>query len=145
MATVNHCNIPDDLHYMIQKHVWVQRENDGCALIGITDVAQRLAGKIIVVTTKKVGRGLTKGQSTGTIESSKWVGPIPSPLTGEIVAVNQAPQDDPTVLNRDPYGNWIVRLQPSNWEEESGDLVTGTDGVEAYRRLLEAEGIDCGS
>ena len=144
MSIVNHCNIPEDLHYMIEKHVWVRRESDGAVLIGITDVAQKLAGKIIVVTTKKVGRAITKGQSVGTIESSKWVGPIPSPLTGEIGAVNAAPQADPTILNRDPYANWIVRLQPANWEEESGELVTGTEGVEAYRRLLQAEGIDCG-
>jgi len=104
-----------------------------------------LAGKIIVVTTKKVGRAIASGQSVGTIESSKWVGPIPSPLTGEIVAVNSAPQEDPAILNRDPYSNWIVRLQPSNWEGESGELVTGSEGVDTYRRLLQAEGIDCGS
>ncbi|MGA2872954.1 MAG: glycine cleavage system protein GcvH [Candidatus Dormibacteria bacterium] len=145
MATINNCNIPDDLHYMINQHMWVRRQSDGSVLLGITDVAQKLAGKIVAVTTKKVGRAITKGQSTGTIESSKWVGPIPSPLTGEIVAVNGAPQEDPTMLNRDPYGNWIVRLRPSLWDQESGELVTGPDGVEAYRRLLEREGIDCGS
>ncbi len=145
MTVVNNCNIPDDLHYLVEKHIWVQRQSDGAVAIGITDVAQKLAGKIIVVTTKRVGRAITSGQSVGTIESSKWVGPIPSPLTGEIVAVNSVPQEDPTILNRDPYANWIVRLQPSNWEGESDELVTGTEGVDAYRRLLQAEGIDCGS
>jgi len=145
VTVVNNCNIPDDLHYLIEKHIWVQRQSDGAVFIGITDVAQKLAGKIIVVTTKKVGRAIASGQSVGTIESSKWVGPIPSPLTGEIVAVNSAPQEDPAILNRDPYSNWIVRLQPSNWEGESGELVTGGEGVDTYRRLLQAEGIDCGS
>lgn len=145
MTVVNNCNLPDDLHYLIEKHIWVQREGDGAALIGITDVAQKLAGKIIVITTKKVGRAIAAGQSVGTIESSKWVGPIPSPLTGEIVAVNPGPQEDPASLNRDPYSNWIVRLQPTNWDEESAQLETGSKGVEAYRRLLQAEGIDCGN
>lgn len=145
MTVVNNCNIPDDLHYLVEKHIWVQRQSDGAVAIGITDVAQKLAGKIIVVTTKRVGRAIASGQSVGTIESSKWVGPIPSPLTGEIVAINSVPQEDPTILNRAPYANWIVRLQPSNWEGESGELVTGTEGVDAYRRLLQAEGIDCGS
>lgn len=145
MTVVNNCNLPDDLHYLIEKHIWVQRQSDGAVLIGITDVAQKLAGKIIVVTTKKVGRAIASGQSVGTIESSKWVGPIPSPLTGEIVAVNGAPQEDPGSLNRDPYSNWIVRLRPADWDGESGQLATGIEGVEAYRRLLQAEGIDCGN
>jgi glycine cleavage system H protein len=145
MSTVNNCNIPDDLLYQVDKHVWVRPEPDGSVLIGMTDVAQKLAGKIIVVTPKRVGRSVTRGQSAGTVESSKWVGPVPSPLSGQIVAVNDRPQTDPAVLNADPYGNWIVRLQPSAWEEERGGLVTGPEGVEAYRRLLVTEGIDCGS
>ena len=145
MTTVNNCNIPDDLLYQIEKHVWVKRDDDGTARLGITDPAQKLAGKIIVVTPKKVGRTITRGQSAGTVESSKWVGPVPSPLSGEIVAVNQVPLDKPTALNADPYGNWIVKLAPTNWDEEAKDLVTGEQGVEAYRALLQAEGIDCGT
>ena len=145
MATVNNCNIPDDLLYQVDKHVWVKREADGTVRIGITDPAQKLAGKIIVVTPKKVGRTITRGQSAGTIESSKWVGPIPSPISGEIVEVNEEPQSKPTALNADPYSNWIVRVTPSKWDEEAQDLVTGQPGVEAYRALLEAQGIDCGT
>ncbi len=145
MTTVNNCNLPDDLMYLVDKHVWIRPEPDGTALIGITDVAQKLAGKIIVVTPKRAGRTVTKGQSAGTVESSKWVGPVPCPLTGEIVEVNETPQGNPAILNEDPYGNWIVRLRPSAWEDEKGDLASGPDGIEAYRRLLVAEGIDCGS
>ena len=73
------------------------------------------------------------------------MGPIPSPLSGEIVAINEVPLAQPTALNADPYTNWIVRLAPSNWDEEAKDLVTGEQGVETYRALLEAEGIDCGT
>lgn len=145
MTTVNNCNIPDDLLYQVDKHVWVKQEPDGSARIGITDPAQKLAGKIIVVTPKKVGRTITRGQSAGTIESSKWVGPIPSPISGEIVEVNDAPQSDPGALNGDPYSNWIVRVAPSNWEQESKDLVGGEAGVEAYREFLVGQGIDCGA
>ena len=145
MTTVNNCNIPDNLLYQIEKHVWVKRDEDGTVRIGITDPAQKLAGKIIVVTPKRVGRTIARGQSAGTVESSKWVGPIPSPLSGEIVAVNEVPLDNPAALNADPYGNWIVKLAPANWDEEAVDLVTGDQGVEAYRALLGAEGIDCGT
>ncbi len=145
MTTVNNCNIPDDLLYQVDKHVWVKQEADGTARIGITDPAQKLAGKIIVVTPKKVGRTITRGQSAGTIESSKWVGPIPSPISGEIVEVNDAPQSNPTALNEDPYSNWIVRVAPSSWDDEAKDLATGDSGVEAYREFLVAQGIDCGA
>ena len=145
MTTVNNCDIPDDLLYQVEKHVWVKRDADASAWIGITDVAQKLAGKIIVVTPKKEGRAITRGQSVGTVESSKFVGPVPSPLTGEIVAVNAALAENPGILNQDPYGNWIVRLVPADWDEESKELLTGPEGVQAYRRLLDAEGIDCAS
>ena len=145
MSTVNNCNLPDDLLYQVDKHVWVRPDPDGSVLVGITDVAQKLAGKIIVVTPKRAGRTVARGQSAGTIESSKWVGPVPCPLTGEIVDVNETPQANPAVLNEDPYGNWIIRLRPSAWEEEKGELAAGPEGIEAYRRLLVAEGIDCRS
>ncbi len=145
MTTVNNCNLPDDLYYLVDKHVWVRPEPDGTVLIGIDDVAQKLAGKIIVVTPKRAGRPVTRGQSAGTVESSKWVGPVPTPLSGEIVEVNEKPQASPGILNDDPYGNWIVRLRPSAWDDEKGDLANGPEGIEAYRELLVAEGIDCGS
>ena len=145
MTTVNNCDIPDDLLYQVEKHVWVKRDADASAWIGITDVAQKLAGKIIVVTPKKEGRAITRGQSVGTVESSKFVGPVPSPLTGEIVAVNVALAENPGILNQDPYGNWIVRLVPADWDEESKELLSGPEGIQAYRRLLDAEGIDCAS
>ncbi len=145
MTTVNNCDIPDDLLYQVEKHVWVKRDADASAWIGITDVAQKLAGKIIVVTPKKEGRAITRGQSVGTVESSKFVGPVPSPLTGEIVAVNAALAENPGILNQDPYGNWIVRLVPADWDEESKELLSGPEGIQAYRRLLDAEGIDCAS
>lgn len=143
MAIINNCNIPEDLFYSVEKHVWVSRDPDGSARIGITDVAQKLAGKIIVVTPKRPGRTITRGQSAGTVESSKWVGPVPSPLSGQILDVNPAPVSNPSLLNQDPYGNWIIRLAPSSWDDDVQELVTGAEGVEAYRRLLQAEGIDC--
>ena len=144
MTTVNNCNLPDDLLYLVDKHVWVKPEDGGTALVGIDDVAQKLAGKIIVVTPKRAGRTVAKGQSAGTVESSKWVGPVPCPLSGEIVEANEAPQANPGILNDDPYGNWIVRIRPSAWEEEKGELAAGPEGIEAYRQFLVAEGIDCG-
>lgn len=143
MAIVNGCNLPDDLWYLVEKHVWLRPEPDGTATVGIDAVAAKLAGKVIVVTPKRVGRPLARGQSVATMESSKWVGPVPAPVSGELVAVNDAVMARPGLLNDDPYANWIARLRPSNWEAEQSDLARGPEGIEQYRQLLVREGISC--
>jgi glycine cleavage system H protein len=143
MTVVVGCNIPEDLYYLVEKHVWARRDGD-LVVVGLTDVAQHLAKGIISVTTKRAGKSLAKGKSIGTVESSKWVGPVPAPVGGEIVEVNEALSADPGLLNRDPYGEgWIGKLRPDDWDADSQDLVTGSDGVAAYQAFLEQEGISC--
>jgi glycine cleavage system H protein len=146
MATVSNCNLPDDLYYIVEKHVWARREDDGLVTVGMTDVAQNLAKTIISVTPKAAGKTVAKSRSLATVESGKWVGPVPSPVAGEIVEVNEAVVRAPATLNEDPYGEgWIARLRPDDWDADAADLVTGADGIEAYRAFLEAEGIECES
>ncbi len=143
MATANGCDLPDDLYYFVEKHIWVRRDGDE-VVMGLTDVAQHLAGKVIAVTIKKVGRTLAKGQSAATVESSKWVGPVPTPVGGEIVAVNSDLVADPELLNRDCYGaGWVVRMRAGSWDEDSATLVTGATGITAYEAFLAREGISC--
>lgn len=143
MTTVRGCNIPDDLHYLVEKHVWARREGD-LVTVGLTDVAQNLAKAVLSVSLKKPGKKVVKGKSVATVESSKWVGPVPSPVTGEVVEVNDAIASTPGTINTDPYGDgWIARLRADDWEADAGDLVTGADGVAAYEQFLDAEGIVC--
>ena len=143
MTTVRGCNIPEDLHYLVDKHVWARVDGEEI-VVGLSDVAQRLSKTVVSVTLKSAGKQVAKGKSLATVESSKWVGPVPSPVTGEIVAVNQALAGAPGTLNRDPYGDgWIARIRPEDWAADSQALVTGAPGVEAYQRFLEAEGIVC--
>lgn len=143
MTTVRGCNIPDDLHYLVEKHVWARREDD-VVTVGLTDVAQNLAKAILSVSLKKPGKKVVKGKSVATVESSKWVGPVPSPVTGEVIEVNEAVASTPGTINADPYGDgWIARLRADDWEADAGDLVTGPDGVAAYEQFLDAEGIVC--
>ncbi len=143
MTTVRGCNIPDDLYYLVEKHVWARREDD-LVTVGLTDVAQNLAKAILSVSLKKPGKTVVKGKSVATVESSKWVGPVPSPVTGEVVEVNEAVASTPGTINADPYGDgWIARLRADDWEADAGDLVTGPDGVAAYEQFLDAEGIVC--
>lgn len=143
MASVNECNLPDDLFYLVEKHVWARLE-DGVVVVGLTDVAQNLAKSIISATLKKPGRKLAKGKSLGTVESGKWVGPVPAPVAGEIAAVNEALASDPGLLNRDPYGEgWVARMIADDWETDSADLVTGQAGLDAYKAFMDQEGISC--
>jgi len=145
MAQVNGCDLPEDLYYLPEKHVWVREADGSLVTVGIDDVAQHLAGNIIACTPKKAGRAVPRGQSVATIESSKWVGPVPAPVSGEIVEINEGVRRSPSILNQDPYGEgWIVKLKPTAWEAERGGLVTGPDGLEVYRAFLEREGIRCG-
>jgi glycine cleavage system H protein len=143
VAVVNNCDLPEDVYYLVEKHVWA-RVDDGIVTVGITDVAQNLAKTFIACTPKKMGKAIAKGKSLATVESGKFVGPVPNPVTGEVVEINEAVVADPSLMNRSPYGEgWIVRVAASDWDADSADLVTGTEGVEAYRGFLDAEGLEC--
>ena len=144
MTDVRGCSIPEELYYWIEKHVWARDEGGGVLTIGVTDPAQSLASRVVAITTKKVGKVLERGQSVATLESGKWVGPVPAPVDGEVIEVNPAISTDPTLANSDPYGaGWVVRLKASDWEGQRDQLVSGVDAVQAYAAFLEAEGIAC--
>ncbi|MHB8296635.1 MAG: glycine cleavage system protein GcvH [Acidimicrobiales bacterium] len=144
MATVNNCDIREELYYLVEKHVWARPE-DGLVTVGLTDVAQNMAHTIISVTLKSVGKAVKKGKSIATVESGKWVGSVPCPVNGEIVEVNAGLTTAPSIINDDPYGaGWIARVRYADWDADSQDLATGSEGVERYRAFLEAEGISCG-
>jgi len=144
MSEVRGCNLPEDLYYWPEKHVWVAPQDDGSVIVGVTDVAQSLAHAIISALPKKVGRAAKKARSLGTIESGKWVGPVTAPVSGEILATNPLLATNPGIINTDPYGEgWYMKLMPSDWDTDAQDLVTGADGIAAYQAFLEAEGIEC--
>lgn len=145
MSEVKGCRLPDDLWYWPDKHVWVRGpEEDGTVVVGMTDVAQSLAGKIVVVNLKAPGKSLAQGKSAGTLESGKWVGSIPTPVAGEVVAINDAVKTAPYLVNEDPYGEgWLLRVRPTDWPQGADFLVRGEAGIAAYRERLEAQGIQC--
>jgi glycine cleavage system H protein len=145
MVEINGCNIPEDLYYLAgDKLVWARFEEDGTVTAGVPDPGQAIAGKVVAVTPKKLGRKVARGKSMGTLESGKWVGPIPAPVSGEIIAINAAITASPALVNDDPYGEgWVVKLQPSDPESEKGDLVTGQAAVDAFQQLMAEREISC--
>jgi glycine cleavage system H protein len=147
MATVKGCNIPDDLYYNVENNVWARREADGTVTIGMTAYAAALAGQIVSCTPKKVGRSVEQNKSAATVESGKWVGPVKAPVSGEVVAINDAMSSGPGVINSDPYGGgWMVKMKPSNWDADSANLVTGGAVAAAFQAKMDAEGFaGCGA
>lgn len=144
MVVIRGCDLPEELYYDVEKHVWAKPLGAEGVLVGMTDIAQKLAGKILYATVKKAGKVIERGKSAATIETEKWVGPLPLPLTGELVEANELLKADPTLINQDPYGRgWVIRIKPTKLEAELGELLTGTAAIEAYRKKMEAEAITC--
>jgi len=147
MADIRGCNLPDDLYYLVEKHVWAKPIEGGLLRVGMTAVAGKLSGgKLAAVTVKAkaIGQEVAQGKSIATIESSKFVGPVPAPATGVLVRGNDKLASDPNLAISDSYGEgWIAEMKPSNWDGEKGSLVTGAAGLAAYQKKLEAENISC--
>lgn len=136
------CVIRKDLYYLVDDHTWVQVNADGTITVGMTDVAQNMAGPILHVKAKAAGTVRSKGKPLATVESGKWVGPVKSPVSGEIVEVNAELAQDPRLVNRSPYKQgWIVKLKPTNLDQELAQMLTGDQAVKAYREKIEKEDI----
>jgi glycine cleavage system H protein len=147
MTTVRGCNLPEDVYYLIEKHVWAKPVEGGVMRVGMTAVAAKLSGgKLAAVTIRKknIGQPVVQGKSVATVESSKYVGPVASPISGTLLRGNDKLESDPNLAVSDPYGEgWIAELQPGAWETEKDGLVTGADGVAKYQAKLEGDGISC--
>jgi glycine cleavage system H protein len=137
MSEVNNCLLPDDLQYSVEDNTWVKVLDDGSVRVGLTDLAQTLAGSVIHCRPQKEGKEVKKGKSVATVESGKWVGPVKAPLSGKIVEVNALVESTPTLLNKSPYKEgWIVRIQPSAFEEEKGGLLPAAAAVERFKVFM---------
>ena len=109
-------DIPSDLRYAAS-HEWARLEADGSVTVGISDHAQEAVGDVVYVELPELGRQLGAGQEAGVVESVKAASDIYAPVSGEVVAINEALADSPELVNSDPYGSWFFRLQPSDKAE----------------------------
>ncbi|HCB33982.1 MAG TPA: glycine cleavage system protein GcvH, partial [Acidimicrobiaceae bacterium] len=104
---------PDELSYS-SDHEWVRRDGDNVR-VGITDFAQDALGDIVYVDMQAVGSQLVADETMGEIESTKSVTDLFAPVSGEVVEVNTALEDEPQLVNEDPYGaGWICVIEPSD-------------------------------
>jgi len=126
--------IPGDLKFL-KSHEWARVEDNGQVTIGISDHAQGLLGDLVYVELPGVGDAVTAGAAVAVVESVKAASDVYSPVSGKVVAVNEALSDKPETINEDAYGDgWILVVQPDSLDEV-GELLTPDD----YSELLEDE------
>lgn len=124
-------NVPTNLKYSTD-HEWCRVEGE-YAYIGITDFAQSELGDIVFVDIQTEGENLAAGDIFGTIEAVKTVSDAFTPVSGEVVEVNSAIDADPSLVNKDPYGEgWMVKVKMSNNAE-----VEGLMSAEEYTAMIE--------
>jgi glycine cleavage system H protein len=141
MATVKGCNLPDDLLYDVENHIWFKELGDGNVRVGMTAVATAMAGKLVAFTPKGVGKEVKAGKSCATVESGKWVGPAKVAAAGSVVAINDTLVATPSIANADPYGEgWLIILKPEDWDSVKGGLVAGSHVAGPYEAKMTADG-----
>ena len=116
-------------------HEWARKEDD-LIVCGITDYAQDNLSDVVYVELPEVGSTLSKGEVFGVVESVKAASDLYMPMSGEIIEVNETLEDEPEIVNDDPFGaGWMIKIRPST-PSEWDDLLTG----EGYQQTFEAEG-----
>lgn len=122
--------ILDDLRYA-DSHEWVKVDGD-IATVGITDYAQLALGNIVYVDMPEVGDEVTAGEDFGAVESVKAASDLISPVSGEVVEINEALEDEPELVNADAFANWIMKVKLSDPSEVDALL-----DAAAYAKICE--------
>lgn len=128
-------NVPSNLKYAAS-HEWVLDNGDGTVTVGVTDHAQELLGDVVFVELPEVGREVEQGEEFSLVESVKAASDIYSPVSGEVVAVNEALEDAPETVNEEAFeGGWIAKIKLA----EGADLSHLLDAT-AYEAKVAEEG-----
>ena len=123
-------SIPDDLHYE-KNHYWVKAQGD-ILVMGMDDFAQQMAGEIVYAQLPFEGKKLTAGKKFAKVESGKWVGKVFVPVNGEVLESNEELEMDPTIINKDCYGEgWMYKIKPNDLGEVE-NLIHGAAAVEKW-------------
>ena len=127
-------DVPQELKYA-RTHEWVRLEEDGTITVGISDHAQDALGDVVYVEHPEPGQPVAAGDEAGVVESVKAASDIYAPVSGSVIAVNEALDDAPETVNQDPYGDgWFFKIQPDD-VAELDELLDS----EAYAELCENE------
>lgn len=115
-------NIPAELKY-VASHEWLRLEDDGTITVGITEHAQDLLGDVVYVELPEVGANITVDEEIAVVESVKAASDVYAPISGDVIAINENLEDNPEVINADPYGEgWLYKMKAANLEDYEGLL-----------------------
>ena len=132
-------SVPAELRYT-QEHEWVSIDGD-TASIGITDYASQSLGDVVYVSLPEVGASVTAGEPCGEVESTKSVSDLYSPVDGEVTEVNSELDDDPGLVNAEPYGaGWMFRVQLAGGSSGEATLPPGLLSPAEYEELTKSAG-----
>jgi len=109
-------NIPAELRYA-ESHEWARLEADGTVTVGISDHAQEALGDVVFVELPDIGKTVVAGDQLAVVESVKAASDIYSPVSGEVVAINETLADGPEAVNGEPYGAWFFKIKPTDSSE----------------------------
>jgi len=127
--------VPENLYYT-KEHEWLKISGN-IAIMGITDYAQKALHEIVFVDLPEVGKKIKQMESIGTVESVKAVSEIYTPISGEIIQINNELAEKPELVNQDPYRKgWIAKIKPENFNEELKNLLD-SKAYEDYLKKLE--------
>jgi glycine cleavage system H protein len=140
----NDCEFIPELHYDQEFQVWVRIEDGATLAVGMTDLSQTIAGKILHVRVRRPGTARPKGRPVATIESGKWAGPVPNLFDCVIEQANAEVLDEPGRINADPYAAWIARVRPAQAVSIAlSSLLTGEEALRGYCERLRRDDIRC--
>ncbi|MBB4842030.1 glycine cleavage system H protein [Paucibacter oligotrophus] len=126
--------IPDDLHYLVEQQTWARPLPGGVFRLGITALGLKASGEIYMCRPKSVGTELAQGRAMAVVELAKSIVSVKTPLSGTVLQVNKALEEQPELIWQDPYGEgWLLDLQASDWVGEQAALLSG----EAARQPME--------
>ena len=127
-------NIPTELRYA-SSHEWIRKEEDGSYTVGISEHAQELLGDMVFIELPDVGDTVTAGEDCAVAESVKAASDIYAPISGEVLAINEALEDSPELVNSDAFGDgWFFRVMPSDTAEIENLL-----DAEGYQAVIDEE------
>jgi len=140
----NGCEFHPELFYDDEFQIWIRREDDDTLTVGMTDLSQTIAGKIIHVRVRRPGTRRPPGKPVATIESGKWAGPIPNFIDCTIVEGNAEVLENPLLLNSDPYNAWVARVEAVGGAEAAlSTFLTGDAAEKGYCQRARDEDIHC--
>ncbi len=135
MAEIEGYNLPEELYYH-SEHMWVRKEGD-LIRVGLNDFSQKLSGELSFIELPETSGEVKANQVIGSYETGKWMGKIYAPVAGEVVEINEELEDDPTLINSDPYGaGWMFTMRPSEPSQVDA-LMQGDAAVDWIKAEIE--------